>query len=476
MIWNDFMAELFQIHSLLSSKFGVTHLRGEVGRPWKGGGMEERNLLLYFSSLVEANDPEREAVVFRDFVRTRLRCLDLDRAQLVDPGGGWVVKEVVEVLLHHQPAETREDLLLARRRMDLLPSAIRDYAEEVGASAALYPPHPSVLRKMREEVLRRVEEGERLIAHPLVEAYREGVSAPVREHLLPVLDGIAPRKGGGLSSLAEGGALYLAAMERHVSLPGLAPERVHRFGLSEVARLRCAIVARGSVPNVFLAEEEKILGAYRDATSRLHHLFLHSPLFAGVSLSRPCDVKGTTEGSHYEDGVFYVDLTYPHASSQVLSLAAHETVPGHHLQEDVELRHRDSLYRSLLDHTAFVEGWAMYAESLLAPGNLESELFRAARLVVDTGLHALGWTEDEAVSYLHRTCSTITEAEARREVERYIAHPAQALAYHLGLTVFRHLARRHDRSLSDFHTSVLTGGSLPLHTLLERYSSVPRRR
>jgi uncharacterized protein (DUF885 family) len=165
-------------------------------------------------------------------------------------------------------------------------------------------------------------------------------------------------------------------------------------------------------------------------------------------------------------------------STKMTTLLLHEGSPGHHFQLALQQELQLPDFRKFGFQTAFSEGWALYAESLGKEmglfeqpdqyfGHLNDELLRAARLVVDTGLHAKGWTREQAIAYLKET-NGYTDAVATNAVERYMAWPGQALAYKIGALKIVEL-RRHAAqalgakfSLPDFHTVVLGGGSRPL--------------
>ena len=171
---------------------------------------------------------------------------------------------------------------------------------------------------------------------------------------------------------------------------------------------------------------------------------------------------------------FHVNLSLPHPRRGVEALAFHEGFPGHHLQVQVELDRVRGAYRSLCHHAAFEEGWAVYAESLLAPsdaearrGVVESELFRAARVVVDTGLHAFGWSRARAAAYLRRVCPFLPDEDVEMEVLRYMSDPGQACCYMVGLLAIRHLRDRGgEKDAAAFHRALLVAGSKPLSVLL----------
>jgi uncharacterized protein (DUF885 family) len=171
------------------------------------------------------------------------------------------------------------------------------------------------------------------------------------------------------------------------------------------------------------------------------------------------------------------------------STAYHEGVPGHHLQIAIqqELQGIPPIRRLLLGYNAFSEGWALYAERLGKDighyrdpysdyGRLQDEMLRAIRLVVDTGMHHLHWTREQAVAFFHEH-SSIDEVEVQSETDRYIVWPGQALAYKIGQLEILELRERARRELGPrfdirgFHDTVLGGGALPLDLLQARVAA-----
>ena len=197
-------------------------------------------------------------------------------------------------------------------------------------------------------------------------------------------------------------------------------------------------------------------------------------------------------------GIFYVNAagieTNPRAASEPLYL--HEAVPGHHFQISLQ-QERDDLprFQRFADYTAFVEGWALYTESLGPElglyqepsqyfSRLSSELFRAARLVVDVGLHRKGWSRAQAINFLMDTALTSSESGATLEVDRYIAVPAQALGYKIGQLKIAAIRSKAEKTLGAkfdiraFHDELLRDGALPLDLLeqkMDRWIAVNSR-
>jgi len=166
------------------------------------------------------------------------------------------------------------------------------------------------------------------------------------------------------------------------------------------------------------------------------------------------------------------------------TLAYHEAIPGHHFQLAIQQQQDDlPFFRRLVPFTAYAEGWALYAEQLAWElgfqqdpydniGRLQAELFRAVRLVVDTGIHAMRWSREEAIDYMLANTG-MPESDVVAEIERYFIIPGQATAYKVGMSKIlelRELARTElgDKfDIRDFHNVVLTNGSVPLDILEE---------
>jgi uncharacterized protein (DUF885 family) len=183
-------------------------------------------------------------------------------------------------------------------------------------------------------------------------------------------------------------------------------------------------------------------------------------------------------------GIFYVN-TYDLPTRKTWDmedLYLHEAIPGHHFQIAIQQELGDvPAFRRFGGTTAFAEGWGLYAESLgkdlgvytdpyMYFGRLQGELWRAIRLVVDTGLHSKGWTREQVIAYMHDN-SAVTDVDAIAEAERYIAIPGQALAYKIGELKIQELRKRASEKLGakfdirEFHAQVLKDGALPLDVL-----------
>ena len=351
---------------------------------------------------------------------------------------------------------------------------------------------------------------------------RQQFSAVTSERILPAYRRLrtflaeeylpAARSAPGLSAMRGGAGLYGRMIERETSLR-LGADEVHRLGLNEVARIqremesvRRKLGIRGTLRAAFdtiradqrfhprtrseLADGYAAVARKVDAQiprffSRVPRTRLqiepyppHRERFeAGASYN-----QGTPDGSR--PGVFLYN-TYDLSSrflSGVTTLYLHEGIPGHHFQVSLALEDASLPDFQRFDgNNAFVEGWALYAETLgfemglyADPmqhwGTLDDEMLRAMRLVVDTGIHAKGWSRQQAIDYMLAN-SGMGRTDATAEVERYIAIPAQALSYKIGALTIQRLRRKAESALGArfdiraFHEQVLASGALPLPVL-----------
>ncbi|GAB3733837.1 DUF885 family protein [Silanimonas algicola] len=345
-----------------------------------------------------------------------------------------------------------------------------------------------------------------LIETQLMPAYRE-LRRFVAEEYLP-----ETRETVALSALPDGQAWY-AYMARTQTTTDLTPAQIHHIGLSEVARIHgemrgvmAQMAFEGSLQDFFVhmttakeyeyPSEEALLADYNALRGRIDaralELFSLVPkagfeirpveAFRAASAAGGSYMRPSQDGSR--PGVFYVN-TYDLPSRKNWdrdALYLHEAVPGHHFQLALQQELTGlPMFRRFGGETAFSEGWGLYAESLgkelgaydtpqLYFGRLQAELWRAIRLVVDTGLHSKGWTREQVIAYMKDNSAT-TDTEAVSEAERYIAIPGQALAYKIGELKILELRARAARELGDrfdikaFHAEVLQDGSIPLSVL-----------
>ncbi|GGM61672.1 hypothetical protein GCM10007977_073930 [Dactylosporangium sucinum] len=331
--------------------------------------------------------------------------------------------------------------------------------------------------------------------------------AVLADELLPVA---RPGEQAGVGHVPGGGDGYLALVQQYTTT-GFGPEAIHRRGLDLVARLREEFAERGGRalgttdvaevlgrlrddPALRFAAGAEIVGAVTDALRRAEEAV--PDWFAGYDIA-PCTVRemdpaeaensvlgyylapsadGMRPGTHVIN-TYRPDLR---PRFEYEALAFHESVPGHHLQIAVAQSRADlPRFRRFAYFDAHGEGWGLYAERLSDEmglytselsrlGMVSFDAWRACRLVVDTGVHHLGWSRDRAVAYM-RDNTALSETNIANEVDRYIAMPGQALAYMIGRLRIDELRERTRGSLDvrAFHHEVLAHGPLPLDVLEE---------
>jgi len=354
---------------------------------------------------------------------------------------------------------------------------------------------------------RRIEERYReLIKTTLNPAYQRLRTFLQREYL-PLA-----RTTVGYGDLPNGQAWYAWEIARNTTLP-LSAAEIHETGLREVARIRAemeAVMARvgfgGDLPaffahlktdeRFFFPDEAALLAAYQRTAEtireRLPRLFDIAPR-ADFEI-RPVEPfrAASAAGASYQDasqdgsrpGIFYINTYNLHAQPRfgAQTLTLHEALPGHFFQGALQLENASlPRYRRYNGYTVYDEGWALYAESLGPElglfrdpydwyGRLNDEQLRAMRLVVDTGLHALGWSRQRAVDYMLEN-SSLAESDVESEVDRYIVWPGQALAYKTGDLHLQALRRHAEKALGEhfdiraFHRQLLLDGPLPMPVL-----------
>jgi len=352
---------------------------------------------------------------------------------------------------------------------------------------------------------RLAAEGRRLLMGQVIPAL-QALLRFVEEEYLP-----GSRSDIGASGLPQGREFYRHRIHYFTSLD-LTAEQVHQTGLSEVARIRSemeeligSLGFRGDLqafigflrsdprfyvetPDALLKETALVLKRMDGELPRLFRTLPRTPY--GIRAIPEASAPGNTaayyfpaSGDGHTAGFYYVN-TYDLKSRplyEIEALSLHEAVPGHHLQIALQQELDIPAFRRFLGFTEFVEGWALYSERLGLEvgfyqdpysnfGRLSYEMWRACRLVVDTGMHALGWSREQAIDYMAANTSS-TLLNIANEVDRYIAWPGQALAYKIGELKIRELrARAEDRlgarfDVREFHDLVLGCGAVPLDEL-----------
>jgi uncharacterized protein (DUF885 family) len=361
-----------------------------------------------------------------------------------------------------------------------------------------------------------IDEARQALTGPFQTAYRDLIAWQREDRAQ------SAERPSGVSALPNGAAYYRERLANNTTTL-LTADEIHAIGLAEVERLRKEMDAirvevgfKGDLqaffaelrdnkddPRYYYPNTDAGREAYiRDATAAIGRIKSVLPKYFGILPKADLEVRrvepfreqpgaaqhyfpSTPDGSR--PGIYYAHLSdmtaMPKAELEVI--AYHEGLPGHHMQIAIQQELNDiPMFRRQTGFTAYAEGWGLYAEWLAREmpgtyqdpysrfGRLGSEIWRAIRLVLDTGLHSKGWSEEQAVQYFLANSAT-TEPQARSEVRRYIVLPGQATAYKIGMLEIQDLRRRAETALGSrfdiraFHDTILGGGAMPL-TMLEK--------
>ncbi len=347
----------------------------------------------------------------------------------------------------------------------------------------------------------------------MTKAVNEDVLPAYRKFAAFLRDEYAPKGRPALSieSLPDGKVRYAEAVKMMTTV-NITPAEVHQLGLDEVKRITAEMTelahkqgykdlasfraAVNADPKWKPTSEQQIVD---DFAKYIHQMEPKLPELFGLLPKSPVTVEpipgfAKAEATHYVAGTpdgkragrVVVAVADPTTRTLVLdeAVAYHEGVPGHHMQISVAQQLKGlPKFRLRGGYSAYTEGWALYAEELGKEigfyqdpvsdyGRLNSELFRAVRLVVDTGIHDQGWTRQQVIDYMH--ANDVNDALAQTETDRYIAWPGQALAYKMGQLTIRKLRTEAKAQLGNqfdikaFHDEILNGGAMPLDLLQER--------
>ncbi len=360
----------------------------------------------------------------------------------------------------------------------------------------------------------------KLVRETMAPAHRRLLTF-MRDTYLP-----ASRDSVGLSAIPGGKAWY-AFQAKTSTTTDLTPEAIHTIGLNEVARIRALletaktrtgfkgtlkefIAHLNTAPELRFKTREEIQAAYESLRPLVD---ARVPAFFGRLPKTPFEIRpveafrevaaapaqywgGTPDGSR--PGIFYYNAYQPETRTRfsITPIFLHEAIPGHHFEGSLSREHASlPAFRRFGGSGAYSEGWGLYSELLGEEmglyddpwqyvGRLSLEIWRAVRLVVDTGLHAKGWTREQAIAYFLENVPQ-GEIVATQEVERYIGTPGQALSYKIGEIKIRELRTRAEKALGkkfdirEFHDEILTHGSVPLSVLeaaVDRWIAGKRQR
>ena len=420
------------------------------------------------------------------------------------------VPTVIEQVMELQEAGLDSGYMPPKILMQRIPPQIDTQLVETAAESPFYKVFASMPESISETDRERLREtAVEIIEDEIVPAYRR-FSRYFNDTYLP-----ASRDSIGAAALPEGEAFY-EHQARVFTTTRMTPDEIHRLGLDEVARLRgemqLIINELGfdgdfqdflhylrTDSQFYYDSPEALFDAYLAICKRIDpqlvRLFGKLPRMPYGLRPIPENIAPDTTTAYYSRpaadgsraGFYYVNLYRPEVRPkyEMEVLSVHEAVPGHHLQIALQMELPDMPeFRRYSGFTAFTEGWGLYSESLGYDlglyqdpysrfGALTYEMWRAVRLVVDTGMHYKGWTRQQAIDFFKDNAAK-SELDIVNEIDRYISWPGQALAYKIGQLKILELRRKAEDALGNdfdiraFHDELLGGGALPLEVLETR--------
>jgi prolyl oligopeptidase len=440
---------------------------------------------------------------------------DLLRFETADDYRDWLARMAeVDTLVDQQiklaEAGIKAGLVAPRALAERIPAQVSAQLVKTPEESPffdLFDTLPESIDAAEREALR--EDALKTIKRTILPAYKR-LSAWYERVYLP-----AARETIGLSALPEGTAWY-EFLARYYTTTDMSPDEIHRLGLDEVKRIRdqmMELIAEVGFEGDFAAfleflrtdsrfyfdDAETLYNAYLSTSKRIDpelvRLFGKLPRVPYGVRPIPDSIAPDTTTAYYtrpaadgtRAGIYWVNLYRPEVRPvyEIEVLTVHEAMPGHHLQLALQQELVDlPNFRRYSGFTAFTEGWGLYSESLgydlglyTDPysrfGALTYDMWRAVRLVVDTGIHYKGWTRDQAIDFFKANAAK-TEHDIVNEIDRYIGNPGQALAYKIGQLKMLELRREAETQLVDgfdiraFHDELLGAGALPLDLLESR--------
>ncbi len=423
------------------------------------------------------------------------------------------VDKVVEQTMTLQEVGRKTGYMSPKILMQRVPQQLDSQLVENAEQSPFFSVFENLPEKFSDQDKKRLRDSARtIIDEKIVPAYRE-LKDYFEDTYLP-----ASRDSIGASSLPNGEAFYEFRSRYYTTTP-MTPDEIHRLGLNEVQRIRedmqlviDELEFDGSFaeflqflrtdPQFYFTDGQALFDAYLAICKRIDpelvNLFGKLPRIPYGLREIPASIAPDTTTAYYNApaadgsraGYYYVNLYRPEVRPkyEMEVLSVHEAMPGHHLQIALQMELPNMPdFRRFSGFTAFVEGWGLYSESLGYDlglykdpyskfGALTYEMWRAVRLVVDTGIHYKGWTRQQAIDFFKDNAAK-TELDIVNEIDRYIAWPGQALAYKIGQLKILELRKKAEQALSDdfdiraFHDTLLGGGALPLEVLETRMNN-----
>ncbi|HVF56173.1 MAG TPA: DUF885 domain-containing protein [Pyrinomonadaceae bacterium] len=448
----------------------------------------------------------------RGGIQTNDELADLLRFQTVKDYEDWTARlrslpQLMDETLALMREGVRAKILWPKITLGRVPAQIDKQIVSRPEDSSFYKPFKtfpdSIPAPERERLSQAAREA---ISSGIVPAFRQLKDYFVKEYLPASFEQV------GIWQWPNGGEAY-AFQARRYTTTNMTPQQIHEKGLSEVARIRAEMQKvmtqvgfKGSHKDFFkklrtdgdfyYKRPEELLDAYRALSKRIDpnliKVFKTLPRMPYGVIPIPDKIAPDTTTAYYNSpaadgsrpGLYYVNLYKPETRPkyEMMALSLHESVPGHHLQiaRAQELGEIPK-FRRYGGYTAFIEGWGLYAESLGDDmglyddpyskfGQLTYEMWRAVRLVVDTGMHFYKWDRQRAIDYFLDNAAK-TEQDIVNEIDRYITNPGQALAYKIGELKIKEMRARassrlgNDFDVREFHDVVLGSGAVPLDVL-----------
>jgi len=448
----------------------------------------------------------------RGGVQTADELADALRFETVKDYEDWTARlrslpAYIEQTIALMRAGVEAGMILPKIVLERIPAQIDHQIVDDPKASPFYKPFKRFPASISEaDRSRLAPAAEKAVVDSVVPAFRRLKQFFVAAYLPAALEAV------GVWNLPRGEALYRFTARRHTTTK-MTPEKIHEIGLSEVKRIRAemqAIIDKLGVkksfkefgtflrsdPQFYYRTPEDLLAAYRALSRRIDplmvKLFKTLPRMPYGIEPVPANIAPDTTTAYYRRpaadgsraGTYFVNLYKPETRPrhEMMALSLHEAVPGHHLQIALAMEQQGlPNFRRYGGYTAFIEGWGLYAEALGDElelyddpyskfGRLTLEMWRAVRLVVDTGIHAMRWDRRKAIDFFIENTAR-PESDIVNEVDRYISWPGQALAYKIGQLKISAIRAKAEKTLGvkfdirAFHDELLKDGALPLDVL-----------